>query len=99
VTVKYTWIGDANCDGVVDIPNDFFAYLDGLNGVGTGWSFGDFNLDGTIDVANDFFAYLDDLNMQTGPLGGNLGAVPEPATLTLLALGCLGLAARRRRLS
>jgi hypothetical protein len=80
VKVKYTWLGDANCDGVVDIQNDFSAYFDGLNGLGTGWAFGDFNHDGIINIQDDFSAYFDGLNMQGAPLGaGGLVAVSEAA--------------------
>ncbi|MCX5772104.1 MAG: PEP-CTERM sorting domain-containing protein, partial [Candidatus Hydrogenedentes bacterium] len=69
VAVKYTWLGDSNLDGVVDVDNDFSAFLDGLNGVGSGWNYGDYNYDGVVDVDNDFSMFLDGLNMQQGTLG------------------------------
>jgi len=99
VTVKYTWQGDSTLDGVVNIADDYFNFLDGFNGVGTSWFYGDFNYDGTIDIANDYFAFLDGYNLQSGTLGGleaDPPAIPEPASALLVAVGAV-LAMLRRK--
>ena len=98
VTVKYTWLGDSDLDGVVDIADDYFAFLDGLNGVGTSWYYGDYNYDGVVDIANDYFAFLDGFNMQTGQLGGvEAGPIPEPASALLMGVGAILVTLRRKR--
>jgi fibronectin-binding autotransporter adhesin len=111
VVVKYTYVGDANLDGTVDI-NDYnvwqYFLLNPPEGAGLTWMTGDFNYDGHIDV-NDYNAWQYGLLNQSGPLGGAAlepvvlpptrlpdGQVPEPATLMLLAAGSL-LAAMRRK--
>lgn len=81
--------GDANLDGRVDIAD--FGILRTNLGMSKGgtWAMGDFTGDGKVDIA-DF-----------GILRSNLGAtspatVPEPATMTLLAMGASALLIRRR---
>jgi len=118
VLVRYTWWGDCNLDGVVDIENDFFWWSNGYLGGGTRWLYGDFNYDGVVDIENDFFwwsnGYLSQsIPLPTAPgntpesgdlpslvaeagLGAAPGAAPEPGTLTLLALGGLGVLRLRR---
>jgi hypothetical protein len=50
VLVKYTFVGDANLDGVID-ANDYLLLDDNFNAGGalTGWYNGDFNYDGVIN--------------------------------------------------
>ena len=60
---------------------------------GDGWAVGDVNNDNITDF-NDILICLNSANWQQGtpPTG-----VPEPATMSLLALGALALVRRRRR--
>jgi hypothetical protein len=105
VIVKYTYAGDANVDGRVD-PTDYAA-VDGNQGKGHNWVTGDLNFDGKVDPTD--YAQIDG-NQGAGfggdggarlnsTLGGGLGAipVPEPGTISLLAIGVMGLLGRRRR--
>jgi hypothetical protein len=107
--VDYTWQGDTNLDGVVDVFNDYPAFLAGYYGGGSTWAEGDFNYDGLVDVFNDYPSFLAGYYGQTGPLsggdevggveglGGGEGTIPEPATLALMGLGAIAALARRRR--
>ncbi|HEY1685678.1 MAG TPA: ribonuclease domain-containing protein [Tepidisphaeraceae bacterium] len=85
--VKYTWIGDANLDGVVNS-----ADLAAISPTGTTWYTGDFNYDGKVN-ADDYALFM------LGSLYGTANistTLPEPAVL----YPCLGflLATLPRRL-
>ena len=82
-------IGDANDDGVVDAA-DYIALKTNIGqATGAVLASGDFDEDGDVD--------WDDLQLLQDHYGETSagGAVPEPATLGLLAIGAM--AARRRR--
>jgi probable HAF family extracellular repeat protein len=83
--------GDANADHKVDI-NDLTIVLTSYNQTGMSWGTGDFNSDGKVDI-NDLTIVLTNYNQSAGSSAAGLGAVPEPAGLTLAALGAFGLLA------
>ena len=111
VLVKYTYGGDANLDGKVDVV-DLGILATNWQGTGKNWTTADFNYspDGKVDVVDLGILAT---NWQKGvgaPLGlsfaealasfpefSGVTVVPEPGTLGLLALGALGLMTRRRR--
>lgn len=110
-TVRYTHKGDINLDGAVD-SFDFNAFVTGYGKTSGGiWADGNFDYNDGGKVNTLDFNYLAG-NFGAGPisavlpgdvLGGGvpsatLGAVvPEPAALSVLALGAMGLIGRRRR--
>ena len=78
--VKFTYLGDANLDGIIDAVD--FAQLDaswlrdastGHTGTGFTWLQGDNNYDGVINATD--FANLD-AAYTASQLGGNLAADP-----------------------
>ncbi|MGB2822120.1 MAG: PEP-CTERM sorting domain-containing protein, partial [Phycisphaerae bacterium] len=84
-------VGDADLDGRV-ARGDFQALQDGFGSPDPDWFGGDFNFDGRVD-------FLDYLTWKANVGDSVPGAIPEPATVGLLALGALALVARMRRRS
>jgi formylglycine-generating enzyme required for sulfatase activity len=83
--------GDANNDGTVDVVDLGILAQDYGAAAGATWAMGDFNGDGAVDVTD-----LGILAENYGWAGAPAGAVPEPATMALLALGGLALLKRKR---
>src|SRR5439155_25512022 len=95
--VMYTYGGDANLDGKINV--DDYGRIDFNVPLGTsGWFNGDFNYDGKINV--DDYGIIDfNVGIQ-GPAfstDSSLLAVPEPGTIALLAAPLVALMRLRRR--
>ena len=105
VLVKYTYGGDANLDGKINV--DDYGKIDFAIPLGlTGWSNGDFNLDGKLNV--DDYGIIDfNVGIQGAPFLSsssvvdapslNVVSVPEPTGLGLVLLAGGAISARRRR--
>ncbi len=110
VLARYTVYGDANLDGVVNAA-DYLRIDAGYVNHLTGWQNGDFNYDGVVD-GSDYTLMDNAFNQQIGSVGspaamaatstaetagGGTAAVPEPASLGLLAMAGASRLGRRRR--
>jgi hypothetical protein len=103
--IKYTYLGDTNLDGKVDVTD--LGNLASNYGAGSGaiWVQGDTNYDGKVDVT-DLGNLASTYGASLGPpLGADsvavpavaVAAVPEPASTGLFLIGIVTAAASRRR--
>ena len=83
--------GDANNDLVVDAA-DYTVWANGFGGASPQLTDGDFNGDGSVDVA-DYTILANHFGQGVSTPAGAVAAVPEPSSLTLAALGLVGLLA------
>lgn len=94
-TVQYigtpSFAADFNSNGFVDGADLALWKIGYGKTVGVAKSDGDFNLDGRVDGA-DFLGWQRQFGLGTPPVA----AVPEPASLGLLAMASLAIAAARR---
>jgi hypothetical protein len=98
--VVYTYVGDANADGVIN--GDDYASIDaGFSANLKNYANGDFDYNGKIN-ADDYFLIDRNYSAQGAPfapasLPGGVSAVPEPASLGIVAMSLGAMFARRRR--
>jgi hypothetical protein len=100
VKVKYTWAGDLTGDEVIN-GADYFVLDYGFLTGGASALYADGNVNYTAGIDGDDYFVMDQafLNQSAVLSAGSAGGVevPEPSTLGVLAIGALGLLARRRR--
>src|SRR5262249_50371985 len=107
VLVMYTYRGDANLDGKLNI-DDYTKIDQGIASKLKGWSNGDFNYDGKVDI-DDYTTVIDsNIGNQNGFIfpttsgvpasaGTIVSAVPEPISHALLIVPAMMCARRRRK--
>jgi autotransporter-associated beta strand protein len=98
VLVGLVYGGDANLDGKVNAL-DFNALATnfGQNAGNQVWTQGDFNYDGSVNTSDFTMMSLNFGKTEAAPAPVLGALVPEPGTISLLAVGAMGLLARRRR--
>jgi fibronectin-binding autotransporter adhesin len=90
-------VGDTNGDGAVNVT-DLNTVLANLGTTTNSWTSGNFDGARTIDLTdlNDVLNHFGS-SILTSSSTSNSSAAPEPASLSLLALGAAALIARRRK--
>jgi hypothetical protein len=113
IEIKYTLLGDANLDGIVN-GIDFGILAANFNKGVTGWDEGDFNYDNVVngidfgELAANFNKGASGADYGPGALSdpalvafaqanGLMADVPEPACIALIAVSAPSLLRRRRR--
>jgi autotransporter-associated beta strand protein len=113
IEVKYTLLGDANLDGIVNAA-DFTILAANFNQPVTSWDQGDFNYDGLVNAADftDLAANFNQSDSGADVSAGDVAAldafaaayglsipasVPEPASMGLMIAAGVGLLSRRGR--
>jgi hypothetical protein len=97
VIIALPTMGDTNGNDIVD-DYDYDNLVAQFGGP-PGAESADFNNDGVVDLI-DFSLQRENFGFGVSPAApdvGSLAAVPEPATLSLLALGAVAMLKRRRR--
>jgi hypothetical protein len=109
VLVKFTWLGDGNLDGMVDL-RDLYALASHWKATGMDWTSGDFNYDGVVNKSD---LTLLAINWQAGvggapaqPIDAALSifglpgvSVPEPQAVVAVLAMTWSLKRARRRIS
>ncbi len=110
VVMRYALYGDTDLDGTVNFV-DLLKLAQNYNTTGTVWATGDSSYDGTTNFV-DLLALAQNYNTSLTPGEAGLSpsfvadwnlaqsevsAVPEPTSLSIMALGALALSRRRRK--